>query len=251
MKKILMTVVALLPGMALAGGVFPANPVPMSPGYGAEGAGNHYGVPYGRPGLDCAVNPVSIAVRQQVVVIEEYVEGDTVSIPANVLFDFNRDIVREEGLSVLTGFYAQLVELGVLELRVVGHTDSRGTYEYNQALGQRRADAVAEVLTSLGFTAEQVTTESRSFSEPVAPNANPDGTDNPEGRQLNRRVDIEIVRVAERKVAREEVVTVPRNPQVLHRLSSGQTVYCGGDEIPARSIQLNPGVIFNPGRWRW
>ena len=257
MRKILLTtIIAMAPTMAVAGGVFPAQPVPMEPGYGAEGAGTHHGVPVGRPGLDCVVNPVSMTHRNVTVVNEtHYVEKDVISFPANVLFDFDRDFIRSEGLDVLGAFFVELLESQIEEINIVGHTDIKGTWEYNKDLGQRRADSVAAVLLDLGFSPEGITTGSGSFDFPVAPNTNPDGSDNPEGRQLNRRVDVEVTRAVERVETSEEVVRVGRNPQVFHRLSSDATVYCGGDEIPTRSININPGqnpgrgTIFNPGRW--
>lgn len=256
MRKILYTMIAMAPTMALAGGLFPAQPVPMEPGYGAEGAGTHFAVPVGRPGLDCVVNPVSMTHRNVTVVTENtYVEKDVISFPANVLFDFDKDFVRPEGLEVLGAFLAELLESRIEAINIVGHTDIKGSWAYNKDLGQRRADSVAAVLLDLGFNPDGITTDSGSFDFPVAPNTNPDGSDNPEGRQLNRRVDVEVTRVVERVEADESVVRVGRNPQVFHRLSDDNTVYCGGDEIPTRNINVNPGqnpgrgTIFNPGRW--
>jgi photosystem I P700 chlorophyll a apoprotein A2 len=74
---------------------------------------------------------------------------------------------------------------------VVGHTDSIGSESSNQALSVDRAASVVESLAQeLGIDVGRLSAEGRGASEPVAPNTNPDGSDNPDGRQLNRRVEI-------------------------------------------------------------
>jgi outer membrane protein OmpA-like peptidoglycan-associated protein len=67
---------------------------------------------------------------------------------------------------------------------IEGHTDSRGSEEYNEALSQRRADAVARALVERGASADAVHAVGRGKGYPVATN------DTAEGRQQNRRVEI-------------------------------------------------------------
>jgi outer membrane protein OmpA-like peptidoglycan-associated protein len=67
---------------------------------------------------------------------------------------------------------------------IEGHTDSRGSDEYNDALSERRADAVAAALVRRGVSPDSVTSVGRGKAYPVASNATP------EGRQQNRRVEI-------------------------------------------------------------
>ena len=67
---------------------------------------------------------------------------------------------------------------------IEGHTDSRGSDSYNEALSERRASSVATALESRGIAADQVRTAGRGKAFPVASN------DTPEGRQQNRRVEI-------------------------------------------------------------
>lgn len=75
---------------------------------------------------------------------------------------------------------------------VEGHTDSIGSEAYNQRLSERRAETVAIGLESAGVSNQRIAT--RGFGEryPVAPNHNPDGSDNPTGRAKNRRVEVVI-----------------------------------------------------------
>ena len=112
-----------------------------------------------------------------------------VTINADVLFDFDRADLTE----VARREIARLVEqIGAATgpVRVDGHTDSIGDENYNLDLSQRRADAVAGLLrSSLGPGAEVVAT-GHGEADPVAENIHPDGSDNPAGRALNRRVTI-------------------------------------------------------------
>ena len=73
-------------------------------------------------------------------------------------------------------------------LSVLGHTDGKGTDAYNDALSLRRAEAVARALQQQ--TGRQARVEGKGKRHPVAPNTTPDGRDDPDGRQLNRRVQI-------------------------------------------------------------
>ncbi|MBW1660432.1 MAG: OmpA family protein, partial [Deltaproteobacteria bacterium] len=72
-----------------------------------------------------------------------------------------------------------------------GHTDSKGSEEYNLALSQRRADSVKVwLIEEGGLKGITIITKGYGESKPVAPNTKPDGSDNPEGRAKNRRVEI-------------------------------------------------------------
>jgi hypothetical protein len=78
-------------------------------------------------------------------------------------------------------------------VRVEGHTDSVGSPSYNLGLSQRRAEAVHAALTRLlAGRATQFQVRGFGASRPIAPNRNPDGSDNPKGRQRNRRVTVAI-----------------------------------------------------------
>ena len=78
----------------LPDGVFPKHPVPITEGYGANGAGTHFGVPYGQPGEDCVVNPVSFTNSNVETITTKFVAGDIISIPTTILFDYDGHGVR-------------------------------------------------------------------------------------------------------------------------------------------------------------
>ena len=77
-------------------------------------------------------------------------------------------------------------------VRVFGHTDDRGSEKGNKEVGLKRAEAVARELVFNGIASERLVVDSMGETEPVAPNKLPDGSDNPDGRALNRRVDVVI-----------------------------------------------------------
>jgi len=89
--------------------------------------------------------------------------------------------------------YTVLNENDNLHLLIIGHTDSIGTEADNLKLGLARARAAMEYFNELGIPKSRIKTESKGESEPVAPNSKPDGSDNPDGRQKNRRVNFKIL----------------------------------------------------------
>lgn len=124
----------------------------------------------------------------------EPLEGDTlVALPGDVLFAFDEPEVTTAGRDTL----ADVAELITLEdppaVRVEGHTDSVGSAAYNQDLSQRRAQAAAQVLVENGIDATLLQVSGFGEERPVAPNTDPDGSDDPEGRQRNRRVEVVLV----------------------------------------------------------
>lgn len=113
-----------------------------------------------------------------------------VDLPADVLFDFDKSDLRADAQPALAKATELLRSYPDAQVIIGGHTDAKGDDAYNNALSMRRARSVAE---RLGDAAGR-TLIAEGFGEtrPVAPNARPDGTDDPEGRQKNRRVEIRI-----------------------------------------------------------
>ncbi len=116
-----------------------------------------------------------------------------IDLPSDVLFDFDQSTLRPDAIPVLAQAAQLIAAYPQAPVCINGHTDSKGSDSYNQALSLRRARAVAAQLQS-GQTAQEMqrTMQVRGLGEsvPVAANTLPDGTDNPEGRQRNRRVEI-------------------------------------------------------------
>lgn len=111
-------------------------------------------------------------------------------VTADLLFDFDSAEVKPLAQAALDQIVASIAERSAGQpIQVLGHTDALGGDSYNQELSQRRADAVASTLRS-ELAGADITATGLGETQPVAPNANPDGTDNPTGRAQNRRVEI-------------------------------------------------------------
>jgi outer membrane protein OmpA-like peptidoglycan-associated protein len=112
-------------------------------------------------------------------------------VGSEVLFDFDRSALRPDALPAIE-YVARTIQEKNKPTVVEGHTDSIGTDAYNMRLSDQRAATVkAEIGRRL---TGPVAIEAYGYgkSKPIADNQNPDGTDNPEGRQRNRRVEIVI-----------------------------------------------------------
>lgn len=79
-----------------------------------------------------------------------------------------------------------------MKVQISGHTDSKGDEAYNQKLSEERAQAVVDKLIQSGISSERMKAKGYGKTMPTAKNKNEDGSDNPEGRQLNRRVELTI-----------------------------------------------------------
>ena len=102
-----------------------------------------------------------------------------------VYFDYDKDQLRDDATAVLDAKAAVLLANPAVTLVVTGHTDERGTAEYNLALGQRRAAQVKRYLVSRGVSEERLATQSLGDSQPAVM-----GTDET-AYQQNRRAEFE------------------------------------------------------------
>ena len=84
----------------------------------------------------------------------------------------------------------EVAKLGHHPTTIEGHTDSIGSANYNQQLSERRASAVKDWLVSHSDLPDSTPIKGYGKTRPVAPNTNPDGSDDPTGRQKNRRVEV-------------------------------------------------------------
>lgn len=110
-----------------------------------------------------------------------------------VNFDFDKATLRPDAVSILNEAIEILKRYPDLKVEVAGHTDSVGSDAYNQKLSERRAKTVYDYLTSNGVDAARlVGPTGYGESRPIAPNTNPDGSDNPEGRAQNRRTELNV-----------------------------------------------------------
>lgn len=107
-----------------------------------------------------------------------------ITLQNEVLFDFGKAEIKPAFAPTLDKLAAVLVKYDRSFATVIGHTDSIGSEAYNQALSERRAQAVVDALASRGVSPGRMSAAGRGESEPRADNATE------AGRQLNRRVEI-------------------------------------------------------------
>jgi peptidoglycan-associated lipoprotein len=91
---------------------------------------------------------------------------------ADVLFDFESSTLRDDGRAAASRNADYLKRWTALRITVEGHADTRGTAEYNLALGERRAAAVKDYLVSLGVPGDRITTVSKGKEEQVCTEQN-------------------------------------------------------------------------------
>lgn len=128
-----------------------------------------------------------------------------------VYFKFDDYILNETGKNKLREIYDLLSDYPEVHIRLVGHADAIGTAEYNLKLSERRAMTAVNYLVDLGIDPDKLTSLGLGETSFAAINSNPDGTDNPEGRKLNRRVEFEITGPEDSSI----IITAPAIPEDL------------------------------------
>lgn len=114
-------------------------------------------------------------------------EGEIdVRLTSDILFDVDSAALRPESRATLRDLSANFQRYPDNLIDVEGHTDSTGTTEHNQVLSDRRANSVRDYLISEGVPGRVITARGYGETQPKATN------NTPEGRQLNRRVEIHI-----------------------------------------------------------
>lgn len=115
-----------------------------------------------------------------------------IELEGDVLFDFDKWTIRPDAEDSLARV-GEVIKAYGHPVTITGHTDAKGSEAYNLTLSKKRADAVRDWLKeNSGIESERVETFGKGESEPAEPNTHPDGSDNPAGRQKNRRVEIRI-----------------------------------------------------------
>jgi len=114
-----------------------------------------------------------------------------VELASDVLFDFDKADIRPEAATVLHEVGLLIREKSRGSVAINGYTDSKGSDRYNQGLSERRAESVrAWLITRENLGDVKFKTVGFGARNPVAPNSKPDGSDDPDGRQRNRRVTV-------------------------------------------------------------
>ena len=110
----------------------------------------------------------------------------SINLTNDILFDYNSYALRQESKATLQNLADNFRKYPDEQIAVEGHTDAVGSHDYNQRLSEQRADGVRNYLVDQGVNGQRVTSIGFGETRPKASN------DTPEGRQLNRRVEIHV-----------------------------------------------------------
>jgi outer membrane protein OmpA-like peptidoglycan-associated protein len=114
-----------------------------------------------------------------------------IDLAADVLFDFDKYTLLPKASDTLQKVGQVAASYPSSPIQIEGHTDGKGTHAYNMKLSENRADAVkAWLVQNASVAGSRISTRGWGETKPIAPNKKPDGSDDPEGRQKNRRVEI-------------------------------------------------------------
>ena len=171
----------LAPGALEARGFDPEAPVPP---------GSKFQI------LDLRFRTEPVAGAIQALEVKETATEIRIELPADVLFDFDKAEIRPDAAQVLAQAARLLRPHSKRRVVIEGHTDAKGNDQYNQQLSERRAQAVKQWLQEREKLKIALETRGWGSKRPVAPNTKPAGSDDPEGRQKNRRVEIVIAKQA-------------------------------------------------------
>ncbi|MBI5218936.1 MAG: OmpA family protein [Bacteroidia bacterium] len=112
----------------------------------------------------------------------------------NITYEFAKSDLTPDALDYLDKFVlTTMTKMPKIVVEISAHTDSVSSDAYNLKLSQKRADNVVKYLISKGITIDRLISKGYGKSQPIARNTNPDGTDNPTGREKNRRTEFKIV----------------------------------------------------------
>ena len=143
--------------------------------------------------LDLIFKVENLAGKIQDLQVKETDLEIRIELAADVLFDFDKADIRSDAKNALKQAADIVRDKAKGTVRVEGHTDGKGSESYNQKLSDRRANSVKDwFVKKEGLKNVKFSIRGFGDKNPVAPNTKPDGSDDPDGRQKNRRVEIVI-----------------------------------------------------------
>lgn len=144
-------------------------------------------------GSSTPTSTTTISVQQAITDLQAQrtSEGLKVNLPESILFDFDKAEIRSGAKPTLQKLSVLLKTYKNSPTEIRGYTDGKGSDDYNQDLSERRAQAVKTYLVqNFQVNGDRLTPKGLGKTQPIAPNTKADGSDNPEGRQKNRRVEV-------------------------------------------------------------
>ena len=123
---------------------------------------------------------------EKVITLKNIAVGNSIVLK-NIFFDFNKSTLRNESENEIQQLVKLLTNVPTMKIEISGHTDNKGSDEYNKNLSNLRAKAVFDRVISSGIDAARLTYVGFGEEKPIATN------DSEEGRQLNRRTEFKVL----------------------------------------------------------
>ncbi len=123
----------------------------------------------------------------------------------NIFFDYGKFDLKRESMIELERLAGIMRKNPFLYVEIIGYTDARGSTEFNKKLSDNRSLSSIDYLVSLGIERNRFVSKGMGKTQFIAINTNPDGSDNPEGRSLNRRVEIKLLNSDIANIVVEEI----------------------------------------------
>ena len=136
---------------------------------------------------DSLTNPV-------ICLIKEEPKVESVIVMENVYYDFDKSTLQQESFPALDRLVALLNEYPTMVIEIRAHTDIMGEDKYNKVLSDARAKTVMDYLVNKGIDKGRLQSKGYGATMPVAPNKHEDGSDDPDGRQKNRRTEFKVLK---------------------------------------------------------
>ena len=134
--------------------------------------------------MDRQENKLRMQLQSSGVSVTRNGDNLILNMPGNVTFASNSSDISSSFYSVLNSVVLVLNEFDKTYIDITGHTDNTGSASLNQQLSESRANSVSRYFQSQGVLSQRIITKGMSFNYPIASN------DTPEGRSMNRRVEI-------------------------------------------------------------
>jgi outer membrane protein OmpA-like peptidoglycan-associated protein len=156
------------------------------------GAENLKGKNEGAAGGSSALKSEVVDLVAKGVDVKETATEVKINLKGDILFDFDKADIRAAAEPTLAQVAKMIGSYSKATVLIEGYTDAKGSDSYNAKLSDRRAVSVKNWFAKHGVAANSMQTHGWGAAKPVAPNTHPDGSDDPDGRQKNRRVEITV-----------------------------------------------------------
>ena len=154
--------------------------------------GGAVAAPAPAPAPEPAPAPAPVVVAPVVAAVPPAPIHKTITFPEAALFDVNKAELKPQGKEKIKEYREEAREQlsAATAIKIIGHTDSTGTPEYNKQLSLKRAEAVRDYLIELGADASKMEVAGMGEEQPIADNKTRDG------RTQNRRVEVDVIGIA-------------------------------------------------------